>query len=165
MHTEPRHHNSRNIFILIVLLAAATMATVTTLRATPDDHQKDRAAITQVLTNQVLSWNKGDTDSFMNGYWHSPDLTFSGTAGIQRGYDAVRDRYKRTYPDKAAMGHLDFSGLEFHFLGNDGALLLGHWHLTREKGDIGGNFSLVFQRFPDGWLIIHDHTSAETPLK
>jgi ketosteroid isomerase-like protein len=165
MHTKSRRQTARNLLFLISLLAAATLAAVPTLQATPDTHEKDRTAITQVLTTQVLNWNKGDTDAFMAGYRHSPDLTFSGVGGIQRGYDAVRDRYKKSYPDKAAMGHLDFSGLEFHFIGNDGALVLGHWHLTREKGDIGGNFSLVFQRFPEGWLIIHDHTSAETPAK
>ena len=27
-------------------------------------------------------------------------------------------------------------------------------------GDIGGVFSLVWQRFPEGWRIVHDHTSA-----
>jgi beta-aspartyl-peptidase (threonine type) len=42
---------------------------------------------------------------------------------------------------------------------------LGHWHLTRLKGDIGGVFSLVWQRFPEGWRIIHDHTSAVEPAK
>jgi beta-aspartyl-peptidase (threonine type) len=39
-------------------------------------------------------------------------------------------------------------------------LVLGHWHLKREKDEIGGVFTLVFQRFPEGWRIIHDHTSA-----
>jgi ketosteroid isomerase-like protein len=65
------------------------------------------------------------------------------------------------------MGQLDFSDLEFHFIGSDGALVLGHWHLTRDKdkGDIGGVFSLVWQRFPEGWRIIHDHTSAVPPPK
>ncbi len=58
------------------------------------------------------------------------------------------------------MGKLDFSGLEVRTLGPDAALVLGHWHLAREKGDIGGVFSLVFQRFPEGWRIIHDHTSV-----
>ena len=29
-----------------------------------------------------------------------------------------------------------------------------------ESGDIGGVFTLVWQKFPDGWKIIHDHTSA-----
>jgi beta-aspartyl-peptidase (threonine type) len=38
--------------------------------------------------------------------------------------------------------------------------VLGHWHLARANGDVGGVFSLVWQRFPEGWRIIHDHTSA-----
>jgi hypothetical protein len=31
--------------------------------------------------------------------------------------------------------------------------------LARQKGDVGGVFSLVLERFPEGWRIIHDHTS------
>jgi TonB family protein len=37
---------------------------------------------------------------------------------------------------------------------------LGKWHLKREKGDVGGVFTLLWQRFPEGWKIIHDHTST-----
>jgi beta-aspartyl-peptidase (threonine type) len=139
-----------------------------TAQSGAESHAKDRAAITQLLTTQQDAWNKGDVDAFMSAYWKSSDLTFSGSRGTERGYDAVFARYKRSYPDRASMGRLDFSELEFHFIGNDGALVLGHWHLTREKsggGDIGGVFSLVWQRFPEGWRIIHDHTSAVTPPK
>jgi len=99
-------------------------------------------------------------DAFLVGYWHSPELTFSGSNGVSRGWDGVLARYKKNYPDRAAMGQLEFSGLEFHWLGRDAALVLGNWHLKRERGDIGGVFSLVWQRFPDGWKIVHDHTSA-----
>lgn len=129
-----------------------------------ETRQGDRAAIQAVLDAQQQAWNRGDVDSFLTGYWHSPDLTFSGSTGVSRGWDGVLARYKKNYPDRAAMGHLDFSGLEFHFLGPDAALVLGHWHLQRDPvkggGDIGGVFSLVWQRFPEGWKIIHDHTSA-----
>ena len=108
----------------------------------------------------------GEVNAFLEGYWHSPELTFSGSSGIARGWDGVLARYKKNYPDRAAMGQLDFSDLEFRFLAQDAALVLGHWHLAREKdGDIGGVFSLVWQRFPEGWRIIHDHTSAVTPAK
>jgi beta-aspartyl-peptidase (threonine type) len=120
----------------------------------------DRSKITAVLTAQQTAWNRGDVDAFIVGYWESPELTFSGSGGIARGFDGVRQRYKRNYPDRAAMGQLAFSDLEFRFLGPDAALVLGHWHLQREKGDIGGVFSLVWQRFPDGWKIVHDHTST-----
>jgi uncharacterized protein (TIGR02246 family) len=129
------------------------------------DSESDRAAITAVLTAQQAAWNRADVDKFLEGYWRSPDLTFSGTGGIARGFDAVLSRYKKNYPDQAAMGHLEFSELEFRFLGKDAALVLGHWHLARAQGDIGGVFSLVWQRFPEGWKIIHDHTSVVPDTK
>jgi ketosteroid isomerase-like protein len=94
-----------------------------------------------------------------------PISPFPERNGIVRGYDGVLARYKKAYADRDAMGQLQFSGLEFRFLGADAALVLGHWHLTRTKGDIGGVFSLVFQRFPEGWRIIHDHTSAVAEAK
>lgn len=124
-------------------------------------HVLDKAKITDVLTAQQAAWNRGDVEAFLVGYWQSPDLTFSGSSGIARGFAGVRERYQKNYPDRAAMGELAFSDLEFRFLGNDAALVLGHWHLKRPaKGDVGGVFSLVWQRFRDGWKIVHDHTSA-----
>jgi ketosteroid isomerase-like protein len=129
------------------------------------DSDGDRAAIIAVLNAQQSAWNRADVDKFLEGYWHSPDLTFCGTGGIARGWDAVLTRYKKNYPDQAAMGHLEFSELEFRFLGKDAALVLGHWHLARAKSDVGGVFSLVWQRFPEGWKIIHDHTSAVPETK
>jgi beta-aspartyl-peptidase (threonine type) len=120
----------------------------------------DRSAIRAVLDAQQEAWNRADINAFLTGYWHSPDLTFSGSNGIFRGWDAVQARYKKNYPGRSVMGMLDFSNLEFRFLGPDAALVLGHWHLKREKDELGGVFTLVFQRFPEGWRIIHDHTSA-----
>jgi uncharacterized protein (TIGR02246 family) len=130
-----------------------------------DERQGDRAAITKILDAQQKAWNQGDVEAFLEGYWHSPELTFSGSSGIARGWDGVLARYKKNYPDRAAMGQLDFSSLEFRFLGADAALVLGHWHLTRNQGDVGGVFTLVWQRFPEGWRIIHDHTSAVAGTK
>ena len=117
-------------------------------------------AIVELLSLQRAAWNRGDVDAFLVGYWRSPELTFSGSSGVSRGWDNVLIRYQKSYPDRAAMGELEFSDLEFRFLGLDAALVLGRWHLKRESGDIGGVFTLVFEKFPDGWKIIHDHTSA-----
>ena len=117
--------------------------------------------ISAVLTEQQGAWNRGDIPAFLQGYWNSPELTFAGSEGIVRGYDGLLERYRKTYPDKARMGELEFSSLEIHPLGTDSALVLGHWHLKRTSGDAGGVFSLVFHRFPVGWRIIHDHTSAQ----
>jgi len=125
-----------------------------------DSHDADRAAINGVLKAQQAAWNRGDVDAFLVGYWQSPELTFSGSNGVSRGWDGVLERYKKNYPNREAMGELSFSDLEFRFLGSGAALVLGKWHLKREMGDIGGVFSLVWQKVPEGWKIIHDHTST-----
>lgn len=139
--------------ILVVLLSGAlARAQVTAANRLAGD-------ITKVLKDQQIAWNEGDIPSFMKGYWNPPELSFSGSTGVSRGWKAVLDRYQRSYPDKAAMGQLDFSDLEIHALGDSAAMVLGKWHLNRSSGDVGGVFTLVFQKFPDGWKIIHDHTS------
>jgi uncharacterized protein (TIGR02246 family) len=123
--------------------------------------QDASAAIRAVLITQQAAWNHGDIAAFLEGYWNSPELTFSGPNGIVRGYAGVLERYQKAYPDKLTMGELEFSSLEVRMLGQDSALMLGHWHLTRKIGDAGGVFTLVFERFPAGWRIIHDHTSTQ----
>jgi ketosteroid isomerase-like protein len=120
-------------------------------------------SIRTVLSAQQAAWNRGDIPAFLEGYWNSPELTFAGSDGLVRGYEGLLTRYRKSYPDKQTMGELDFSGLEIRRLGPTAALVLGQWHLKRQAGDVGGVFSLVFQRFPDGWRIIHDHTSAQKP--
>jgi len=148
-----------------LLLGLFLLVVDRSLLAGTADSDDDRAAITAVLNAQQTAWNRADVDKFLEGYWHSPDLTFSGTSGIARGWDGVLARYKKNYPDRDTMGQLEFSELEFRFLGKDAALVLGRWHLARSKGNVGGVFSLVWQRFPEGWRIIHDHTSAVAETK
>ena len=129
--------------------------------ATYDDQSPQ--SIRAVLTAQQAAWNRGDIPAFLEGYWNSPELTFAGSDGIARGYDGVLARYRKNYPDRKAMGELKFSGLEIRPLGPDAALVLGHWHLQRQSDELAGVFTLVFERFPIGWRIIHDHTSAQKP--
>ena len=144
----------------IATAAACWLLSRQSLLGKPPDARDDRAAINGVLKAQQAAWNRGDVDAFLVGYWQSPELTFSGSNGVSRGWDGVLARYKKNYPNREAMGELSFSDLEFRFLGTDAALVLGKWHLKREMGDIGGVFSLVWQKFPEGWKIIHDHTST-----
>jgi ketosteroid isomerase-like protein len=120
-----------------------------------------RAAIIAVLDMQGQAWNRGDVAAFMEGYWNSPEVTFAGSSGITRGWQPVTERYRKNYPDQKTMGHLDFSDLEVRSLGKNAALVLGRWHLKRDSGELGGIFTLVFEQFPNGWRIIHDHTSLD----
>lgn len=116
--------------------------------------------IRALLDDQVAAWNRGDVEAFMQGYSKSPQPTFSGANGVLRGWDAVLERYRSRYPDRAAMGRLAFSGLEIILLAPDAALVLGRWQLERAQDRPGGVFTLVLRKLPEGWRIIHDHTSS-----
>lgn len=141
----------------LTVLAAATAFR-------PQQAKEDpQVAIRKVLSTQQSDWNRGDIRAFMAGYWNSPEITFAGSKGFTRGWQPVLERYEKTYVGKEAMGTLDFSGLEIRPLGPDAALVLGRWHLQRQAGDVGGIFTLVFRRFPEGWRIVHDHTTQSPP--
>lgn len=135
-------------------------------RQEADKDEATRMAIVALLNAQRDDWNRGDIRAFMAGYWNSPELTFAGSKGFTHGWEPVLERYEKTYADHAAMGKLDFSELEVRPLGPDAAFVLGHWHLQRQMGDVGSIFTLVLQKFPEGWRIVHDHTTqspAQTP--
>ena len=117
------------------------------------------AAIRAVLDAQVAAWNHGDIDAFMDGYKKSGATAFVDSGGIQRGWQAVLERYRKSYPNRQAMGTLTFSDIEITTLSPTAALAMGHWRLQRELGKPGGVFTLVFRKFPEGWRIINDHTS------
>ena len=152
-----------SLFVASFLGAILVAASVKALPAPEKASDANRAAILAVLTAQQSDWNKGNIRGFMQGYWNSPELTFAGTREFTRGWQPVITRYEKTYADKAAMGTLDFSELEIRQLGPDAALVLGKWHLQRQAGDAGGIFTLIFQKFPEGWRIIHDHTTQSPP--
>lgn len=116
----------------------------------------------QVVQKQSVAWNQGDLSEFMSPYWNDERLTFSSSGKTQRGWQATFDNYKKNYPDKATMGKLTFSELETQELGSEAMLMLGKWHLERET-PVGGNFSLVWRRIDDKWVIVHDHSSALRP--
>ena len=121
-----------------------------------------KSAIENVLLTQQDAWNHHDLDAFMAGYWNSPDLTFFSGAKESKGWQATLERYRATYASPGhEMGKLDFSDLRVEVLGSDAAFVTGQWQLTMSDGKAPhGRFTLIFRKFPDGWKVIHDHTSA-----
>lgn len=120
----------------------------------------DERDIRELLAEQATAWNRGDIDSFMTSYWKSDQTLFVGATGVARGWQAVLTRYHRAYPDQRAMGHLTFSNLEVHSYCSDAATVLGNYHLDRENDHPEGVFTLDLRKFPEGWRIVVDHTTA-----
>jgi len=131
--------------------------------AAPEQLSKSASQIQSVLSAQRDAWNRGDIDAFMNGYAQSASTVFVSEDEVRRGWETVRDRYRVRYSDRAKMGTLSFSEIEVTMLSSDAAVVLGRWKLKRAKDEPNGRFTLVFKRLPEGWRIVHDHTSAAPP--
>jgi ketosteroid isomerase-like protein len=96
----------------------------------------------------------------MNGYARSASTVFISEDTVRRGWQTVRDRYRKKYSSRAKMGTLRFSDLEITLLSSDSAVAQGRWKLKRSKDEPHGRFTLILRRLPEGWRIVHDHTSA-----
>ncbi|WP_206609892.1 YybH family protein [Maribellus luteus] len=123
--------------------------------------EKDETNIRKLIQQQVDAWNEGNLEKFMETYWKSDRLSFVGSRGPTYGWQATLDNYKKGYPDKKAMGHLDLKVLNLSQIDVKTVLMIGRFELTREIGDVAGHFTLVIQKIEGEWKIISDHSSAE----
>lgn len=164
----------KNIHLLkIAVLPIVLLFFAAALNASTGDAKTDSAAIHKVLDNQLAAWNNGDVDGFMQGYWKSDNLKFITKNGVTYGWQNVYNRYKKSYPDKAAMGTLEFEiisieGLNEKNLHAIGAtpqksgksyLVVGKWKVSGTVKAAEGYFTLVFKKVNKNWVIISDHTS------
>jgi ketosteroid isomerase-like protein len=100
----------------------------------------------------------------MAGYLKTDELVFTSGSRIRRGWQVTYDAYSKRYGTaKETMGKLTFSKLEVHPLGEDAAWVLGRWDLAGPKEASGGIFTLVMRRIDGKWLVVHDHTSSDSP--
>lgn len=140
--------------VICYVLIAAFVSAATKQASTSD------AEIRSVIAAQQEAWNRGDIDAFMNAYARSTSTVFVSQDEVSRGWETVRDRYRVKYSDRMQMGTLGFSEIEVTMLSPDAAVVLGRWRLKRTNDEPHGRFTLIFKRLPEGWRIIHDHTSA-----
>lgn len=120
----------------------------------------DSLAVINILYKQQEDWNRGDIDAFMIGYLKSEQLVFSGSNGPIYGWEATRNRYKRTYSNREKMGILKFDILNIIALSPTVIQLQGKFNLTRTIGDAFGFFTLNWIKVKNQWYIISDHTSS-----
>jgi len=141
-----------------LLISAFCLLSVASTRA---QSPEDREEIMGVLEAQAEAWNRGDLDAFMETYWKSEELTYYSGAIPRQGWQEALERYRNTYQSEGSeMGSLSFGRESLVFLGKGFALLKGRWSLDRAAlPDLEGLFTLVLKEMPDGWKIIHDHSS------
>ena len=151
-----------SVRIVLVITAAVLLFVPNLCSATAQAADSaDSQAITAMLNRQADDWNRGDLDAFATGYKNSPDILFMGPT-IRRGYDQMLAGYRKSFPNRQAMGKLTFSNLEVQPLDPRFATVTGRFHLERTAaggGDASGYYLLVVENTPSGWKIIRDATT------
>ncbi|HET9532916.1 MAG TPA: nuclear transport factor 2 family protein [Blastocatellia bacterium] len=148
-----------SLLIVATLALALTAAQAVAQKKRPSDAEQIRA----VLDRQVEAWNRRDLESYMSGYWRSPELTFYSGGTRTSGWDATLERYRKSYQSEGReMGHLEFSELKIEMLGPQSAYVRGRWRLKMSSSESGGLFTLIFRNLPGGWKIVHDHTGSSS---
>jgi len=122
------------------------------------DIQNVENEITDILDQQKISWNEENIEGFMEYYWNSEKFTFQSGNKRLHGWDALLSRYKENYSGEK-WGKLDFTGIEIKVLSNDIAYVLGRWQVLYNDSSNEGLFTIIFLRMPEGWRIVHDHSS------
>jgi beta-aspartyl-peptidase (threonine type) len=156
----PRRRAALRLFLIAIILPLGYVS-LPAREAASDKNIAAKKAVQEVIVAQAAAWNKGDLSEFMKGYWKSPDLRFFSGKDKTRGWQATFDRYKKKYQTGGAkMGKLTFSEVEIEVLGPASAWVRGRWQVALDKETLSGLFTLVVKKLPEGWRIVHDHTSS-----
>jgi ketosteroid isomerase-like protein len=153
------------VFLIPLLSACTNARPVETL-------QSEREVIEEIdglIEAQVAAWNSGDLEGFTSVY--SEDCKFLSPSGLTEGRAQVLARYRRRYPDRAAMGTLRFEFIEMvpasmevesvfglvKSTGIFGVSVAATWFLSYPDRDTASGLTLIiFRRTPKGWRIIQD---------
>jgi len=119
-----------------------------------------KGEVTALLKEQDEAWNRGDLDGFLKYYDHTGELVFIGSTGEIRDYQVLKQKYVKRYKTADAnFGKLTFSDLKVDELSKGLVRAWGKWQVDQKSETQSGWFSLIFRKTPEGWRIIHDHSS------
>jgi ketosteroid isomerase-like protein len=118
-----------------------------------------RQALFQAMEGSAAAWNRGDIAGHVGLYTDSAAMM--GKNGPLRGRATIRGLLERGFWSGGRPSQqLSFSELEVTPLGPDHAMLTGKCTLSGGgKPDFTCRFTTIWERRPEGWRIIHDHSS------
>lgn len=126
----------------------------------------DPVSLTPLLQAQfarsAAAWNRGDLDSFMSDYVRDSLTSFVSGGHLHHGYDFIRNRYAPRFAPGAQRDSLRFEEFSVRPVTGDFALVSARYILYRNGAvTASGPFTLLMQHRPEGWKILHDHSSSD----
>ncbi|MDH4043284.1 MAG: nuclear transport factor 2 family protein [Gemmatimonadota bacterium] len=113
-----------------------------------------------LMAQSARAWNAGDLDGFLITYARDSATTFVTARGPIYGYEQIRGRYAARFEPGAERDSLTFAGFTVRMMGADYVLSTARYVLTRgDSVTATGPFTVIWERRPEGWRMVHDHTS------
>ena len=152
---------STSAYSAVVLLCGVLAACASSGRTTATPASDVVQHLEQLMHESAEAWNRADLDGFLATYANDPQTTFMGNPPTL-GLDSIRARYIRGYfREGRPRDRLSFDQLVTRMLGPNHALMHGRCVLTNPADNSNQycRFTLIWERRPEGWRIIHDHSS------
>ena len=152
---------SRAALYLVASMLLALCCAGRSAEAPPSQPVSDPApAIRAALSGSADAFNRGDLDGHLAIYTDS--ATMMTPSGPRPGRDRIKAGFSTKYFDANGKPYqqLEFDSLAVHLLGPDHAYVTARWALRGgNRPDLGGWFTLIWEHRPEGWRVLHDHTS------
>lgn len=150
----------RSIRAAAALLALAALLAACAAEPAPGSSPEEQVA--SLMRAQTEAWSRGDLEAFTAVY--AEDAIFLAPSGITRGRRAVLERYRKHYPDKAAMGKLTLDAIEARAFpagkAAEAVSVAARWRLERQgqadRETAEGLTLVVFRRTGGSWEIVQD---------
>ncbi|HEY8197171.1 MAG TPA: nuclear transport factor 2 family protein [Gemmatimonadales bacterium] len=159
---------STDIFMRTMVLATIVLAACRggASPATATASASDSAGLTRLIAAQLersaLDWNRGDLEGFLSDYASESTTTFIDGRRAREGMGFIRGNYAPRFEPGARRDSLHFEELRVRGLSPTLALVTARFILQRgSEVTASGPFTLVMERRPEGWKILHDHSSSD----
>lgn len=142
--------------VLLVFLSLLAPLAIRTEEPSPE------AQVAALLRMQAEAWSRGDLEAFTSVY--AEDAAFLTANGLTRGRRDVLERYRKRYPDAAAMGKLTLEVIETRVFpprkDAAGVSVAARWRLEypgqADRKTAEGLTLIVLRRTATSWEIVQD---------
>jgi ketosteroid isomerase-like protein len=119
----------------------------------------DAAAITAIFDTTAVGWNRGELPVYLSAYVDT--ATAMGSTGLVRGVQGIEGQMRAGFwRTGRPLQVLSYDHLEIRPIGPDQAIATGQYILTGGgRPNRTGWFSTIWVRTPNGWRMVHDHSS------
>jgi len=150
------------LLLALALPACQARGRPTAAPASPSDQVALRKQIGAQLERAAADWNRGDLQGFLSDYARESTTTFVDGRRARHGFDFIRNNYSGRFAPGARRDSLHFEEVEARRLSPTLALVTARYILQRRGATTAsGPFTLVMELRPEGWRILHDHSSSD----